>query len=146
MKFSTFPFHWYVVLPWRSWSLRRKVRVGRQYRPGPPPSWTPPPRPPSGSTPQCWSGPQPPVHAYRLSVIKNSWFVPIQILIIRKQKTWLRSCTHCTKKNRYKYSQKWNCSTFFFPISTCSHVQYLWAIYVFPRSVRLFCCFAFAHR
>ncbi len=34
------------------------------------------------------------------------------------------------------YSQEKNCAASF-PIST---VMYLWAIYIFPRSVRLFCC------
>ncbi len=36
------------------------------------------------------------------------------------------------------YSQKWNCVASF-PIST---FLYLWMIYLFPRSVRLFCCIA----
>jgi hypothetical protein len=34
------------------------------------------------------------------------------------------------------YSQKWNCAASF-PFST---FMYLWAIYIFPRQVRLFCC------
>ncbi len=51
-------------------------------------------------------------------------------------------CTVPTIRN--KYSQKWNCAASF-PISTFTSM-YLWAIIIFPRSVRLFCCIAFAVR
>jgi hypothetical protein len=43
---------------------------------------------------------------------------------------------HTANKNWSMYSQKWNCAASF-PVST---FMYLWAIYIFPRSVRLFCC------
>ncbi len=41
-----------------------------------------------------------------------------------------------------KYSKQWNCLASF-PIST---FLYLWMIYIFPRSVRLCCCIAFANQ
>jgi hypothetical protein len=40
------------------------------------------------------------------------------------------------------YSQKWNCAASF----AISAFMYLWTIYIFPRSVRLFYCITFADR
>ncbi len=46
-------------------------------------------------------------------------------------------CKDTVPKIGNKYSQKWNCAASF-PFPT---FMYLWAIfYIFPRSVRLFCC------
>ncbi len=47
---------------------------------------------------------------------------------------------HTVPKIQDKYSQRWNCAASF-PIST---FLYLWAIYILPRSVRLFCCIVFS--
>ncbi len=57
-----------------------------------------------------------------------------------RQLSGWRSCT--TPKIRNKYSQKWNCAA---ALLICAFI-YLWAIYIFPRWVRLFCFNAFADR
>ncbi len=45
-------------------------------------------------------------------------------------------CKDTVPKSRNKYSQEWNCAASF-PITK---LMYLWAIYIFPRSVHLFWC------
>ncbi len=59
------------------------------------------------------------------------------------QETW-HTIPHtlllCIPKMQNKYFQKWNCAALF-PIST---FLYLWAINIFPWSVHLFGCIAFA--
>jgi hypothetical protein len=49
---------------------------------------------------------------------------------------------HTAKKIRNKYYQKWNCAASF-PNPT---FMYLWAIYIFPRSVCLFYCVKYRNR
>ncbi len=52
------------------------------------------------------------------------------------------SIVHAALKIRSKYSQKLKCAASFL----VSALMYLWAIYIFRRSVCLFCCIAFADR
>ncbi len=56
----------------------------------------------------------------------------LKLQFFANQTTLQRHCTEILNK----YSQKWNCAALF-PIPL---FMYLWAIYIFPRSVQLFCC------